>query len=390
MPKSETRLASARRPPVLANPTTAMMRPELMEIKTHIKSLKKEAEMRLTLDVEAQQSFEFLSDQVQGLRKAFSTLSDVLIEEVDLIRSEAATRHEEVAEKLSAQAKGLKAARTDLTLLRSEAQAARATHQTKAAALEERLEALHDDLATLAQEVAKGGSSQHLLQLEVSEMRAAQEEEARERRAADDGAAARAAELRERIDAIERNARASLEALDADVGALRATAEQGLANNEAAAAENRGKLLQCAQAIEKQWAASKVWQQRVESVSSSGALHNQQLSERLETLNKQQARWRTGLEDAVKAVAADVQLAQAQARALEGAVGSTKADCRRLIAEQEGETQRQCDTLGRAIHSLADTLNLTSPLITIGSAPPPAFDGGMYEYSPGGYDGSSR
>ena len=125
-----------------------MMRPELMEIKTHIKSLKKEAEMRLTLDVEAQQSFEFLSDQVQGLRKAFSTLSDVLIEEVDLIRSEAATRHEEVAEKLSAQAKGLKAARTDLTLLRSEAQAARATHQTKAAALEERLEALHDDLAT--------------------------------------------------------------------------------------------------------------------------------------------------------------------------------------------------------------------------------------------------
>ena len=127
--------------------TAAMMRPELMEIKTHIKSLKKEAEMRLTLDVEAQQSFEFLSDQVQGLRKAFSTLSDVLIEEVDLIRSEAATRHEEVAEKLSAQAKGLKAARTDLTLLRSEAQAARATHQTKAAALEERLEALHDDLA---------------------------------------------------------------------------------------------------------------------------------------------------------------------------------------------------------------------------------------------------
>ena len=61
-----------------------------------------------------------------------------------------------------------------------------------------------------------------------------------------------------------------------------------------------------------------------------------------------------------------------------------------MISDHEGETQRQCDTLGRAIHSLADTLNLTSPLITIGSAPPPAFDGGMYEYSPGGYDGASR
>ena len=220
-------------------------------------------------------------------------------------------------------------------------------------------------------------------------MRAAQEEEARSA-ARRTTARRRAAEPASGSTRSSGTARASLEALDADVGALRATAEQGLANNEAAAAENRGKLLQCAQAIEKQWAASKVWQQRVESVSSSGALHNQQLSERLETLNKQQARWRTGLEDAVKAVAADVQLAQAQARALEGAVGSTKADRRRLIAEQEGETQRQCDTLGRAIHSLADTLNLTSLLITIGSAPPSAFDGGMYEYSPGGYDGSSR
>ena len=84
-----------------------------------------------------------------------------------------------------------------------------------------------------------------------------------------------------------------------------------------------------------------------------------------------QARWRTGLEDAVKAVAADVQLAQAQARALEGAVGSTKADCRRLIAEQEGETQRQCDTLGRAIHSLAVRRPRQPPACPMAPTPTP-------------------
>jgi hypothetical protein len=38
---------------------------QLAEIKGHIKNLKKEAEMRLALDVEAQQSFEFLSEQVR-------------------------------------------------------------------------------------------------------------------------------------------------------------------------------------------------------------------------------------------------------------------------------------------------------------------------------------
>lgn len=42
---------------------TAPSRPELVEIKHSLKSLKKEAEMRLTLDVEAAQSFDFLSDQ---------------------------------------------------------------------------------------------------------------------------------------------------------------------------------------------------------------------------------------------------------------------------------------------------------------------------------------
>lgn len=34
-----------------------------------------------------------------------------------------------------------------------------------------------------------------------------------------------------------------------------------------------------------------------------------------------------------------------------------------MVSEHENEIQRQCDTLGRAIHSLAETLNLTSPLI---------------------------
>ena len=137
-----------------------------VEIKNTIKNLKKEAEMRLTLDVEAQQSFDFLSDQVQGLRKAFSTLSDVLIEEVDLIRAEASDRQEEQQHRNEALSKALKvqyssplhtsrqaykasasrplaqATKTEITLLRSEAQAARVTLQTKANALEERIELL--------------------------------------------------------------------------------------------------------------------------------------------------------------------------------------------------------------------------------------------------------
>ena len=95
------------------------------------------------------------------------------------------------------------------------------------------------------------------------------------------------------------------------------------------------------------------------------------VQERVEAVNKQQSRWRSSLEESVKAVSADVQLVQAQTRALESAINSSKAESRRLLSDHEGETQRQCDTLGRAIHSLADTLNLTSPLINVPAAGSP-------------------
>ena len=38
-----------------------------------------------------------------------------------------------------------------------------------------------------------------------------------------------------------------------------------------------------------------------------------------------------------------------------------------MVGEHESEMQRQCDTLGRAIHALAETLNLSSPLVGMGA-----------------------
>ena len=292
------------------NASSSLVRPELVEIKNTIRNLKKDAEMRLTLDVEAQQSFEFLSEQVHGLRKAFSTLSDVLVEEVDLIRSEAAERHDDTQQKLDQQAKHLKAARTELALLRSETQTGRAALHTKCSTIEERLDLLQDDLTVLAQEVAKGGSAHHLLQLETVQLRSAIEEEVRERRAEHEAAAHKVVELREKLEKFDADARASMQALDSDLAAVRGHSERQLTTHATAIEANKSKLLQCAQAIEKQWSTSKVHQQRLESVHASSTLQSQQLQERLETINKQHSRWRASLEDTVKAVSADLQLVQ--------------------------------------------------------------------------------
>jgi len=221
----------------------------------------------------------------------------------------------------------------------------------------------------LAQEAAKGGSAHHLLQLEAVQLRSQLDEEVRERKAEQEAASQRAAELKEQLEKFDADARASMQALDTDLGTLRVHSERQLTTHATAIEANKGKLLQCAQAIEKQWSTSKVHQQRLESVHASCALQSQQLQERLETINKQHSRWRSSLEDTVKAVSADVQLVQAHSRAMETAISTSKAESRRMIGDHESETQRQCDTLGRAIHSLADTLNLTSPLIPVTASP---------------------
>ncbi|KAL1495758.1 hypothetical protein AB1Y20_016620 [Prymnesium parvum] len=338
-------------------------RPEMLEIKNTIKNLKKEAEMRLTLDVEAQQSFDFLSDQVHGLRRAFSTLSDVLIEEVDLIRSEVSDHRQELLKRTDILSRTVKSAKAEAAMLHNEAFTSSSSSKSRLCTLEERMEMLQDDLAVLAQEVSKGSSAQHLLQLEVVQLRSQMDEEARERRVQHEATSSTLRQILERFEAHQQETRASKQELDSSFASMRDHVEQHLTAHSAAIDSNRTKALQSSQTIEKLWAASKQQQQRVEAVATNASLQYQQLQERLETVNKQHMRWRGTQEEAVIAVAADVQLLQTQGRTMETAISSSKAEARRLLSEHEGEIQRQCDALGRAIHSLAETLNLPPPVV---------------------------
>lgn len=67
--------------------------------------------------------------------------------------------------------------------------------------------------------------------------------------------------------------------------------------------------------------------------------------EQLETINKQQIRWRSTLEENVKAIAADVQLVQAHSRAMEAAIGSNKVIFRGGGAGNHGLRERNVELL---------------------------------------------
>jgi chromosome segregation ATPase len=61
---------------------------ELHQLRETVRSLQKDAHDQLSLEMESQASFEHIYTQVRGLRSAFDTLSDVLLEEVDSLRAE--------------------------------------------------------------------------------------------------------------------------------------------------------------------------------------------------------------------------------------------------------------------------------------------------------------
>tara|TARA_B100000513_G_scaffold111034_1_gene48309 strand:- start:722 stop:1735 length:1014 start_codon:yes stop_codon:yes gene_type:complete len=279
-----------------------MLRPELVEMRATVKRLKADADMRLTLDVEAQQSFEFLSDQIHGLRRAFSTLSDVFVEEIDLMRAELIEERDGQVEVKGSQSKALNALRDQVSQLRTEIhelkQKARAKSEFEVLS-EARVNTLQEDVGGMTGELSKVTSAHHLLQLEVVELRTKLDEALRAKRAEAEAAEASAAkhaakhaakqvakhaeleaEVRSLIDAHAHDARASMHALDADLHAtchsLRLEIEREIqrqldALNVQLNAQLEGvhaRVLELATFDEKVWAVSTANEQQLEHLRS--------------------------------------------------------------------------------------------------------------------------
>lgn len=253
----------------------------MMELKGAIKNLKRDAEIRLTLDVEAQQSFEFLSDQVNGLRRAFSTLSDVLIEEVDLMRSDSSAARSDLEENVAWLMKTCRATRAELTLLRTQFEATRQDLSSRVEAIEDRLDGMGQDATLLAQEVANGRASQHLLQLELVELRSALDREARERRDGQAAHQARLADLTSGFEAHSSQTQETLGALDEDLGALRQYAAGHIGAHAGGQVELRQQLQQVGEAVEEHSRQARAQQQQLDGVSKAAVLRNQQLQVRV-------------------------------------------------------------------------------------------------------------
>ena len=91
---------------------------EIQQLRDTVRSLQKDAQDQLTLEMESQASFEHIYAQVRGLRGAFDTLSDVLLEEVDSLRAETSKRFDALTVHVEKQDRVLEHASQDLSVLK--------------------------------------------------------------------------------------------------------------------------------------------------------------------------------------------------------------------------------------------------------------------------------
>jgi hypothetical protein len=87
---------------------------DLHQIRAAVRALQKDSKEQLGLEQESQATFEFLSTQIVALKKAFDTLAEVVMEEVDSVRSENTKRWKVVEQELSRNSLSIKEAMNEV------------------------------------------------------------------------------------------------------------------------------------------------------------------------------------------------------------------------------------------------------------------------------------
>lgn len=91
---------------------------DMHQLQRAVKELQCEAADQLVLEVESQATFEFLTSQIRALRKAFDTLSDVLLAEVDGLRNDMTRKLDDVNLEAVRQGEGQKATHNEMLQLK--------------------------------------------------------------------------------------------------------------------------------------------------------------------------------------------------------------------------------------------------------------------------------
>ena len=285
---------------------------EIEQLRATVRSLQKESKGQLSLERESQASFEHIYAQVRGLRGAFDTLSDVLLEEVDSIRAESSKRFTHLSTQMEKHDRTLETVVQDLGVLKK---------TMEVWGLKERDWAKDNEILKVSH--AHNAEWMKSMQRDLMEIKD-------EMRAVKDGAQASAKDMREEVSSLRAQWEQSVEKFNGRVRDL-----QGSVDRQQV--EIRG-----------------MTDQRVDDYEL--------LQKAMSALQQQHHRSRTSIEEGHKATRVDIRSAVSKIGQMESTMQALKIDAgevRRRINDMSSDNHLQFENVSRVFKTISDAMDLT-------------------------------
>ena len=285
---------------------------ELQELRNTVRSLQKESKVQLSLELESQASFEHIYAQVRGLRGAFDTLSDVLLEEVDSIRAESSKRYMNLTTTMEKHNRTLEAAVQDLGVLKK---------TMEVWGLKERDWAKDNEIL----KVSHAHNAEWMKSMQRDLM-----------------------EIKDEMHTVKDGARASAKDMREEVASLRSQWEQSVEKFNARVRDLQGSVDQ--QQVE------------IRSMTDQRVDDYELLQKAMSALQQQQHRSRSLIEESQKATKVDIRSALSKIGQIESTLQALKIDAgevRRRINDMSSDNHLQFENVSRVFKTISDAMDLS-------------------------------
>ena len=285
---------------------------EFEQLRSTVRSLQKESKVQLSLEMESQASFEHIYAQVRGLRGAFDTLSDVLLEEVDSIRSESSLRFGQLDSRMEKHDRILDTLTQDLGVLKK---------TIEVWGLKERDWSKDNEMLKVSH--AHNAEWMKSMQRDLMEIKD-------EMRAVKDSSQVAAKDTREEVASLRTQWEQSVEKMNSRIHDLQSFIDRQQV-------EIRG-----------------MTDQRIDDYEL--------LQKAMSTLQQQQLRSRATMEDKHKATKVDIRSATSKISQMESVIQALRADSgevRRRINDMSSDTYLQFENVSRVFKTISDAMDLS-------------------------------
>lgn len=293
---------------------------DINQLRSAIRQLQKDGQEQLTLEYESQATFDYFHGQVNSIQKGFKTLSDVLLEELDTLRTEYTKRVRGLDSTISTHHQKLVDLQRELNLLKK---------TFEVWSLKERDWAKDNEIL----KISHAHNAEWMQQIQRDMM-----------------------EVRETVHSIKSDHVRTTKHISEECENLKSYWEQHIITMKA-------KVQELESTIDRQTHDLRaLGQQRLDDLDL--------VEKALSTVQNQQLRLRGNVEETLQTTHADRKALQIKVETIEGSVSQARlelAELRSAVRDEERESRVRFDNISRVFKVFSDALHIAPPYFTVAS-----------------------